>query len=119
MNIKLGAKWSKKKGAYHYGYSLMMSNEPSFGYGGEAFGVQPQVLVLYEDVVNTTFDGYVYAELEHSPTDLEMLWFGNDSAGPTNGQAQVEGGIATFNVRMSFLLFLPLPSIEDCIIFTL
>ena len=81
-----------------------MSKEASFGYGGEPFGVQPQVMVLYEDVVNTTFDGYVYAELEDSPTDLEQLWYGNATAGPTNGQAQVVGGIATFNVSQYYFV---------------
>ena len=75
-----------------------MSKEPSFGYGGEPFGVQPQVMVLYEDVVNTTFNGYIYAELEDSPTDLEFLWYNGSIAGPSNGQAQVIDGIATFNV---------------------
>jgi hypothetical protein len=60
-----------------------------------------------EILVNSSFSGYVYAELEDSPTDFELLRWGNGTVGPTRGTAQVTNGIAQFSVSMQLLYAAP------------
>jgi len=49
-------------------------------------------------VINTSFSGFVYAELDQSPTDFEVLRFENFTSGPSRGYATVSNGNAMFNV---------------------
>jgi hypothetical protein len=60
-----------------------------------------QVQVRFNDVVNSSFEGYVYVELEKSPTGLERLWYMNQTTSPTHGVAIVSRGVATFAVRLN------------------
>jgi hypothetical protein len=83
---------------YQYGYTLELSKKPGSAYGGELFGVQPEVRVYFDLVLNTTFKGYVYAEIEDSPTGFEKLRYDNTTTSRVHGLAVVERGVASFTV---------------------
>ena len=54
-------------------YTLSVVTPVGDAIAGETFGQQPEVSVLDDGVIDTTYEGFVYAQLENSPTGFEEL----------------------------------------------
>lgn len=82
--------------------------------GGEPFQIQPQVAVYNEqNILVPDLLGYVYAEIDSSPTGYETLWIGTcnvTSCGiqvtRDEAKADFSNGVATFQVFLLLLLSL-------------
>jgi hypothetical protein len=101
-------------------YKIQVLVEPSQGRGGEPFLIQPQVAVYdHLGLLAPDLVGYVYAEMETSPTGYESLWVGTcDLTGcgveavRSNAKAYFDNGVATFEVFPP-PLSLHLPSVDS------
>ena len=81
-------------------YTLSVVTPVSGAIAGEVFSQQPEISVLEDGVIDTTFEGFAYALLENSPTGFETLVYRNKTGEQFDSMAiyfAFSEGIASFS----------------------